>query len=58
MMTLSWLTGPSPVVSPKTKSGREKEPYSDDESDKLNNNGGKVEDPLIFLVLFKGSLSL
>ncbi len=35
------MTGPSPVVSHKTKHGREKEPYSDDESDKLNNNGGK-----------------
>jgi hypothetical protein len=35
------MTGPSPVVSHKTKRGREKEPYSDDESEKLNNNGGK-----------------
>ena len=35
------MTGPSPVVSHKTKRGREKEPYSDDESDKLNYNGGK-----------------
>ena len=41
MMTLFFMTGPSPVVSPKTKHGRVKEPYSDDESDKLNNTGGK-----------------
>jgi hypothetical protein len=34
------MTGPSPVVSHKTKRDREKEPYSDDESDKLDNNGG------------------
>ncbi len=37
----TFMTGPPPVVSPKTKHGREKEPYSDDESDKLNNNRGK-----------------
>ncbi len=35
------MTGPSPVVSHKVKHNREKEPYSDDESEKLNNNGGK-----------------
>jgi hypothetical protein len=37
----TFMTGPSPVVSSTTKSDREKEHYSDDESDKLNNNGGK-----------------
>jgi hypothetical protein len=37
----TFMTGPSPIVSPTTKDPREKEPYSDDESDKLNNNGGK-----------------
>ena len=35
------MTGPTPVVSPKTKRIREKEPYSDDESEKLSNNGDK-----------------
>ena len=37
----TFMAGPSPVASPKTKGDREREPYSDDESDKLNNNGGK-----------------
>jgi hypothetical protein len=37
----TFMTGPSPVDSPKTKRDREKEPYSGDESDKLNNNGDK-----------------
>ena len=41
MMTHFFMTGPTPVVSPNTKRSREKEPYSDDESEKLSNNGGK-----------------
>ncbi len=58
------MTGPTPVF-PKTKCSREKEPYSDEESDNVSTKGGngryyvdrvgerRVQDP-VSRVLFPG----